>query len=97
MFRFNTRTCSLFLSVTLAAASLFGQAKTAEPAKAAATQTAPAKKVPAAAKEVPAAERCIAKTADGDQCKRRASKGKKFCWQHDPNRKKGKTPAAGKA
>ncbi len=96
MFRFNTMACSLFLSAALAAASLFGQAKTAEPAKAAATQTAPAKKAATAAKEVPAAERCIAKTDDGDQCKRRASKGKKFCWQHDPNRKKGKTAAAAK-
>jgi len=33
-----------------------------------------------------AADRCIAKTQDGDQCKRKASAGK-YCWQHDPNRK----------
>ena len=38
-------------------------------------------------KEVPAADRCIAKTQDGDQCKRKAAAGSKYCWQHDPNRK----------
>ena len=87
MFSIKIRTCSILLSLVLAAGSLFGQATN--------TQTKPPKKAPAAAKEVPAAERCIAKTDDGDQCKRRASKGKKFCWQHDPNRKKGKAaPAA---
>ena len=93
MLNLNTMTGSILLSVALAAGSLFGQAKTTEPPKAATTQTTPAKKAPAVAKEVPAAERCIAKTDDGDQCKRRASKGKKFCWQHDPNRKKGKGKA----
>jgi hypothetical protein len=37
--------------------------------------------------EVPAPERCIAKTQDGDHCKRKAADGSKYCWQHDPNRK----------
>ncbi|MCC6538875.1 MAG: hypothetical protein IT162_15080, partial [Bryobacterales bacterium] len=43
---------------------------------------------PAPAKAVPAGLRCIGKTSDGDQCKRKATDGKKFCWQHDPTRKK---------
>jgi hypothetical protein len=44
---------------------------------------------------VPASERCIAKTADGDQCKRKAQAGSRYCWQHDPNRKaKGKSKSS---
>ncbi len=44
---------------------------------------------------VPAADRCIAKTADGDQCKRKAQAGSRYCWQHDPNRKaKGKSKSS---
>ncbi|MCC6585511.1 MAG: hypothetical protein IT168_02225 [Bryobacterales bacterium] len=35
----------------------------------------------------PVANQCIAKTADGDQCKRKAQAGKQYCWQHDPTRK----------
>ncbi len=40
-----------------------------------------------AAKEVPQSERCQAKTQDGDQCKRKASAGSKFCWQHGGKKK----------
>ncbi len=39
------------------------------------------------AASTPAANQCIAKTADGDQCKRKAQAGKQYCWQHDPTRK----------
>jgi hypothetical protein len=53
----------------------------------AAQQKGGEKKAPAAAKEVPMSERCIGKTQDGDQCKRKAADGRKYCWQHDPNRK----------
>ena len=58
--------------------------KKAPAAAAAAAGTTAAK---GAAKEVPMSERCIGKTQDGDQCKRKAAEGKKYCWQHDPNRK----------
>lgn len=68
--------------------------KTAEKAKAAAESKAPAKAPAAAAKEVPMAERCIGKTQDGDQCKRKSADGSKYCWQHDPNRKAKKAKKA---
>lgn len=67
------------VAAALLAATVFAQPKAPETKK-----TTP----PAAAKAVPAALRCIGKTSDGDQCKRKASGGKKFCWQHDPTRKK---------
>lgn len=52
-----------------------------KPAKAA---RAKAKKVAEAADDAKAAVagRCQAKTADGEQCKRKAVPGKKFCFQH---------------
>ena len=46
------------------------------------TKTGGTKKATAAV-----ANRCIAKTADGDQRKRKAQAGKQYCWQHDPTRK----------
>jgi hypothetical protein len=49
------------------------------------------KAAPAAA--VAKAGQCQAKTQDGDQCKRKAAEGSKFCWQHDPNRKSKKGAA----
>ncbi|MFN7924748.1 MAG: hypothetical protein U0Q16_31890 [Bryobacteraceae bacterium] len=68
--------------------------------KAAATEKAAEKAADKGAKgaekgsTVPDSERCIAKTQDGDRCKRKAADGSKYCWQHDPNRKaKGKKKA----
>ena len=78
----------MLLCAVFAAASLWAQPKPIETPKPPTTQAPITKKPPVTAKAVPAAERCIAKTDDGDQCKRRASSGKKYCWQHDPNRKK---------
>lgn len=69
----------------LAATALLAAAALAQPK---APETKKATPPPAAAKAVPAAERCIGKTSDGDQCKRKATAAKKFCWQHDPTRKK---------
>jgi len=34
-----------------------------------------------------AQERCAAKTRKGPQCKRKASAGSKFCWQHGGKKK----------
>ncbi len=34
-----------------------------------------------------ASDRCQAKTKDGDQCKRKAAPGSKFCWQHGGKKK----------
>lgn len=83
----------ILFGAVLAAASLWAQPKPVETPKAPTTQATTPKKPPVTAKTVPAAERCIGKTADGDQCKRRAASGKKYCWQHDPNRKKKATVA----
>ena len=42
-----------------------------------------------AGKELPPqSERCQAKTQDGDQCKRKSAEGSRYCWQHDPSKKK---------
>ena len=41
-----------------------------------------------AAKSAVAADQCIATTQEGNRCKRKAQPGSKYCWQHDPNRKK---------
>lgn len=32
-------------------------------------------------------DQCQAKTKDGDQCKRKAAAGSKFCWQHGGKKK----------
>ena len=77
------------LLVASQAAAVAQQTKAAEKKAPAAAAAAAAGTTAAkgAAKEVPMSERCIGKTKDGDQCKRKAAEGKKYCWQHDPNRK----------
>ncbi|MBI3210968.1 MAG: hypothetical protein HYZ37_18950 [Candidatus Solibacter usitatus] len=74
----------ILVCALLSAALVFSQGTTTpkKDAKAAKDSKAPAKKAAAAAKAKSAADQCQAMTQDGDQCKRKAAAGSKFCWQH---------------
>ena len=59
---------SIVLAAILAACPVFAQAKGDSKSAPPKTQTK--------------GQQCQAKTKDGDQCKRMASAGSQFCWQH---------------
>ncbi len=68
----------LSIAMSLALLNAQGSKKDATPPAATKTEKAKTEKK----KTVPAADQCQAMTKDGDQCKRKASAGSKFCWQH---------------
>ena len=71
---FSLVAMSVLLVMTLAASPDKGTPPAAQKASGKATEAA--------------SDRCQAKTKDGDQCKRKAAVGSKFCWQHGGAKKK---------
>lgn len=81
----------LLTALFLLGSTLFGQAKkatpTPTPAPTPAQAQAPSDKKGAKKSAPAAADQCQAMTQAGTQCKRKASPGSKFCWQHAGKKK----------